>query len=387
LLASFFFTLRKQGVPVTLTEWLVFMEALAKGLAWSDAKTFYALARSLLVKDVAYYDIFDQVFLHIFKDAELSETLKKDVEDWLNDPLPMPHLSEEELKLLEAMDFDRLREEFENRLREQDSRHDGGDRWIGTGGRSPFGHSGVNPAGIRVGGEGGMHSAVQVASLRRFKNYRQDVTLDIRQMKVALKKLRVLERVGVADELDVGETIDETCKNAGELELIFRPERKNRMKLLLLMDAGGSMDPYARLVNRLFSAASQMNHFKGFKHYYFHNCLYEEVFEDIYLDQRVATGKLFSDLDASWRVILVGDAAMAPSELTSVNGAIYYYHRNETPGLVWLKRVREHFRKTVWLNPIPKANWWSYTIAMVGKVFPMFPLTVDGLEEAVGTLR
>ncbi len=387
MLTDFFFTLKAQKVPVSTTEWLTFMEALTQGLAFADFYTFYTLARSLLVKDIAYYDAFDQVFAHIFKNANLSETLRDDIQQWLEDPIPLPKFDEETIKALEAMDFDRLKEEFENRLREQDERHDGGNRWIGTGGTSPFGHGGQNPAGIRVGGEGRNRSAVQVASERRFRNYRQDITLDVRQMKVAMKKLRVLERVGAEDQLDVDASIDKTCRNAGELDLVFVPERKNRLKLLLLMDAGGSMDPYARLVNQLFSAASQMNHFKEFKHYYFHNCLYEDVFEDIYLDRRWPTGKLFSELDGSWRVILVGDAAMSPYELTSRHGAIYYYHRNEIPGIVWLKRVADHFRKTVWLNPIPERHWWGSSITMIQQTFPMFPLSVKGLEEAVKTLR
>ncbi len=387
MLTRFFFKLREYKVPVTVTEWLTFMEALSQGLAYSDVNSFYSLARSLLVKDVAYYDAFDQVFLYFFKDADISLQLKDDILDWLSDPLPLPQLSEEERKLLESMDFDSLRDLFEQRLKEQDERHDGGNRWIGTGGTSPFGHGGVNPAGVRVGGEGGNHMAVQVAHDRRFRNYRQDQILDVRQMKVALKKLRVLERVGAADELDLDGSISETCKNGGELELLFRPERKNRMKLLLLMDAGGSMDPYARLVNRLFSAASQINHFKEFKFYYFHNCIYESVFEDIYMDERVPTGKLFNDLDANWRVIIVGDAAMSPYELSARHGAIYYYHYNEIPGIVWLKRVSDHFRKIVWLNPIPRHNWWSQSIHTIMRIFPMYPLTVGGIDEAVQTLR
>ncbi len=387
MLTEFFFKLKSNKVPVTITEWLTFMEALSKGLAYSDFLTFYSLARSLLVKDVAYYDAFDQVFAHVFKNAELSPTLRKDIEDWLNDPLDFPHLSEEEIKMLEALDFDRLKEEFEDRLKTQTERHDGGNRWIGTGGTSPFGHGGTNPAGIRVGGEGGAHSAVQVATKRRYKNYRQDRIIDVRQMKVALKKLRVLERVGAADELDVDESIDKTCRNAGELELIFRPERKNRMRLLLLMDAGGSMDPYARLVNRLFSAASQINHFKDFRFFYFHNCIYETLFTDIYMDERIPTGQIFKEFDGDWRVIIVGDAAMNPYELTARNGAIYYYHRNELPGIEWLKRVDDHFRKIVWLNPIVERNWWSQTIRLIQSIFPMYSLTVHGLEEAVQKLR
>lgn len=387
MLTRFFYTLKAHKVPVTITEWLTFMEALAKGLAWADMYTFYTLARSLLVKDVAHYDTFDQVFAHLFKDAELSPQLKEDITNWLENPLDFPNLTEEEMAALEAWDFERLKEEFEKRLLEQDERHDGGNRWVGTGGTSPFGHSGYNPAGIRVGGEGRLRQAVQVATARRFKNYRQDVVLDLRQMKIALKKLRALERVGRAEELDLDESIAKTCKNAGELELAFRPERKNRMRLLLLMDAGGSMEPYARLVSRLFSAASQVNHFQRFEHYYFHNCVYEHVFSDIYFDERVPTAKLFSDYDSDWRVILVGDASMSPYELLSRYGAIYYYHRNEIPGIEWLKRLDDHFRRIVWLNPMREEHWWAQSINIVKSVFPMYPLTINGLEEAVTELK
>ncbi len=387
MLTTFFYKLREYKVPVSITEWMTFMEALSKGLAYSDLNTFYALSRSLLVKDVAYYDAFDRVFAHVFKDADISPALRDDIEEWLKTPIDVLNLSEEERKLLEALDFEKLKEEFEKRLKEQDERHDGGNRWIGTGGTSPFGNSGVNPAGVRVGGEGGMRSAVQIATQRRFQNYRKDLVLDVRQMKVALKKLRALERVGPADVLDLDESIDRTCKNAGELELIFQPERKNRTKLLLLMDSGGSMQPYARLVSRLFSAASQMKHFKEFKYFYFHNCIYEHVFEDIYLDERIPTGRLFQDFDASWKVILVGDAAMAPYELSARHGAIYYYHMNDIPGAIWLKRIADHFRKVAWLNPIPQHQWWSSTIHSIADIFPMYTLSIKGLEDAIARLR
>jgi len=387
VLTTFFFKLKEYKVPVTLTEWLTFIEALAKGLAWSDLDTFYSLSRSLLVKDVAYYDAFDQVFAYVFKGQEISLELQQDIRDWLENPIDFPGIDEEAMKAIEKWGMEKLIEEFEKRMKEQDERHDGGNRWVGTGGTSPFGHGGYNPQGIRVGGEGGGHRAMQVATERRFRNYRKDMVLDTRQLKVALKKLRALERVGVEDELDLEESIDQTCRNAGDLELVFRPEKKNRLKLLLLMDAGGSMDPYARLVNSLFSAASQMSHFKEFKHYYFHNCVYEEVFEDIYMDKRVPTGKLFRELDSNWRVIIVGDASMSPYELTAAGGAIYYYHMNDVPGIEWLKRIKDHFHKTVWLNPTPKRHWYSNTIFMINRIFPMETLSIEGLEEAVRIIR
>ncbi len=389
MLLPFFYLLRSRKVPVTVTEWMTLMEALSKGLAYSDLAVFYSLSRSLLVKDVAYYDAFDDCFAHFFKDADLPPMLHDELEKWLSDPNPLPNLSPEEQAALDRWDLDKLREEFEKRLQEQTEAHHGGNRWIGTGGTSPFGHGGVNPQGVRVHGESRNKSAIQVAHERRFRNFRNDLVLDVRQMKAALKKLRALERVGAADELDLDETIDKTCRDAGEIELVFHPERKNRLKLLLLMDAGGSMDPYARLVSRLFSAASQMNHFKEFKHFYFHNCVYEFLYEDIWMDSRVATGDLFRQLDASWRLIFVGDAAMAPSELMNPYGSLYYYHRNQQAGVTWLDRFRDHFRRAIWLNPINNRRYWNYTYTtkVIGNIFPMFPLTLGGLEEGIQELR
>ncbi len=387
MLTDFFFLLRANRVPVTVTEWMTFIEALGKGLAEESLGRLYTLARSLLVKDVTHYDTYDRVFAHFFRDVELAPRIKEELEDWLSQPIDFLNLSPEEREMLEKWDFDKLQEEFEKRLQEQTERHDGGNRWIGTGGTSPFGHGGYNPQGIRVGGQGGNRTAIQVATLRRFANYRSDRVLDLRQMKVALKKLKVLERVGAADELDLDASIDKTCRDGGEIDLVFRPERRNRFKLLLLMDAGGSMDPYAELVSRMFSAASQMSHFKDFKYYYFHNCVYEEVFTDMELDERVATGKLLADLESDWRVVFVGDAAMSPYELAAKYGAIYYYHRNEQPGIWWLKRFSQHFRKVVWLNPMPERFWMNQSIQMIRKLFPMYSLTIDGLEEAVDTLR
>ena len=249
--------------------------------------------------------------------------------------------------------------------------------------------------GLAVIGEEEKAEVLDVLNARSpFRFYGPDVQKKTEQletllceMKMALKKLKVLERVGAADELDLDASIDKTCRDGGEIDLVFRPERKNRFKLLLLMDAGGSMDSYADLVSRIFSAASQMSHFKQFRYYYFHNCVYEEVFTDMELDERSATGKLLSDLESDWRVIFVGDAAMSPYELAAKYGAIYYYHRNEQPGLWWLKRFVHHFRKVVWLNPMPERFWMGQSIQMIRKLFPMYTLTLDGLEEAINALR
>ena len=385
---DFFLLLRRHGVPATLTEFMTLMQALNQGLAHASLDGFYHLARSILVKTEAHYDQYDQVFAHFFKDAEISPQIRDEVMRWLEDPVPFPELPPEVMARLEAMDLEELRRELEQRLQEQTERHDGGNRWVGTGGTSPFGHSGHHPGGIRVGGpEHGMGTAIQVAAARRFKNYRKDVQLDVRQMRVALSKLRALRREGAPEELDLDATIDETAKNAGDLELVWVPPRKNQLQVLLAMDAGGSMAPHARLVSRLFSAAAAMRNFKEFEYFYFHNCIYDNLYKNIYHDERVKTATVLSDHDGDWRMILVGDARMAITELTAPYGAIDYYEANRTPGVEHLRRISAHFRRVAWLNPIPPRFWNHPTTAMIGRLFPMFPLTIEGLEDAVTHLR
>jgi hypothetical protein len=381
-----FYTLRQLKVPVSVTEWMTLMEALSKGHAQSSLTSFYHLARAVLVKSETFYDQYDQAFAHVFRQAALPPDIRQEILDWLADPLNRLELSEEEMEKLKRWDLDKLREELEKRLQEQTERHDGGGRWVGTGGTSPFGHSGAHPAGIRIGGEGGGGRAIQIASARRFKNYRTDVALDVRQIKVALKKLRQFAKEGPEDELDIDLTIDKTCREAGEIELVFTRARKNTVKVLLLMDSGGSMSPYSRLVSRLFSAAHQMTHFRDLKAYYFHNCIYQDLFKDIYNNEAEPTAGVLKNLDGDYKVILVGDAYMAPSELMSVGGAIDYYYHNETPGYEWLSRIADHFRNCVWLNPLPQMAWVNHTIRTIGQIFPMYPLTLDGVEEAVRKL-
>lgn len=381
-----FYALRQLKVPVSVTEWMALMEALDKGLARSSLTGFYNLSRSVLVKSETFYDQFDQAFAHVFRDAEMPDDIRQEILDWLSDPINRLELPEEEIQRLKHLDLDELRRELMKRLEEQTERHDGGGRWVGTGGTSPFGHSGSHPGGIRIGGPGGGRHAVQIAAERRFRNYRTDVALDVRQIKVALKRLRQFVREGPEDELDIEETIDKTCREGGEIELVFRRERKNKVKVLLLMDSGGSMTPYSRLVSRLFSAAHQMSHFRDLKAYYFHNCIYQDLFKDIYNSETEPTASLLQNLSADYKVILVGDAYMAPSELFSVGGAIDYYYHNEIAGIEWLMRIADHFRRCVWLNPMPERAYFHHTISAVGKVFPMFPLTLDGLEDAVKKL-
>ena len=246
----------------------------------------------------------------------------------------------------------------------------------------------VNPGGIRVGGEGGGRSAVQIASERRFRNLRSDLTLDVRQMSAALKKLRVLTRQGRQNELDLKQTIAQTANNAGDLEIIWQAPRKNRVKLLLLMDVGGSMTPYSRLCSQLFSAAHQASHFKQFKSYYFHNCPYEVLYENMARRKGESTQEVLQQFDSTWTCIVVGDAAMAPSELMSAGGAIDFYYMNTRPGWYWLQQIKETIPRTVWLNPDPPRYWTTtFTVQKIQTLFEMYPLTLNGLDDAIAFLR
>ena len=383
---DFFYTLRRHKILVAPTEWRVLMQALSLGFAHTSLERFYTLARSLLVKDVSYYDAYDLAFKEAFHGITTPDAIIEEILAWLQDPHTLAHLTPEQLAWLHELDLEALRALFAQRLREQQERHDRGSRMIGTGGTSHFGQHGQHPKGIRVGGEGGQRSAVQVAEERHYENYRRDRTLDIRQIQVALKKLRNLKRLGAEEELDLDETIDQTCRNGGEIELIFCPPRKNNAKVLLLMDAGGSMMPYTTLVERLFSAAHKATHFKDFQYYYFHNCIYEQLYSDMRLNKRVSTPSLLHSLDADYKVILVGDAYMAPEELMDTGGALYYYHHNDMPGITWLRRIQEHFRAGIWLNPLPEGQWNRTTINLVRQVFPMYELTLDGLERSIQQL-
>jgi uncharacterized protein with von Willebrand factor type A (vWA) domain len=384
---DFFYLLRARGLPVGTTEWLGLMEALGMGLEGQSLSGFYHLCRALCVKTEAHLDLYDQCFAEHFRGVEVAQSVKDELAKWLENPILPRALTEEELAQLKALDLDELRRLFEERMREQTERHDGGSRWIGTGGTSPFGQGGQHPTGVRVGEEGGGRSAMQVASQRRFRNLRNDLTLDVRQIGVALRRLRLLTREGQRDELDLDGSIDATARNAGEIDLLFRPERRNRVKLLLLMDVGGSMTPYTRLSEQLFSAAHGVAHFQAFRSFFFHNCVYESLYTDIERRQTRPTLEVLEELDASWFCVLVGDAAMHPYELTMAGGAVDYYHRNEEPGVAWLHRLRRRFPRSAWLNPDPPHYWSGTSVQMIRQIFDMFPLTLDGLDEAVEHLR
>jgi len=375
-----------RGVRVTTHEWLALMEAMDKGVVEPSLIHFYYTARSLLVKREADFDRFDNAFLEVFAGIDTPEETLDKVLDWLNDPKGLPNLSPEELAALEAMDLEALRELFEQRLREQTERHDGGNKWVGTGGTSPFGHGGVNPAGIRVGGHGGGKSAVQIASNRVFQNYRDDLVLDVRQIQVAMRRLRRFSRKGVQEELNLDETIDQTGRNAGDLTLVFQPERKNQIHMTLMMDAGGSMTPFARMVSRLFTAASKAGHWKHFDAYYFHNCPYEHVWSDISLREEVTTSDVIKNARETSMLVFVGDATMHPGELTEKYGSVDYWHRNETPGVEWIRRLKKAYPCTVWLNPMPQRWWNAPSLLMISNLIRMYPLTLQGLDEAIRAL-
>jgi len=381
----FFYLLKTKKIPVSMTEWMTFMQALDKGCV-KNLDDFYFLSRAILVKSESYFDEFDVAFQEFAQDIENAQDISQQIWEWLNDPLNKALYDEMQKQMVEKYDFDELLKELQKRLEEQTEQHDGGSHWIGRGGTSPFGHSGYHPAGIRIGGESHGRHAVQIAAERRFRNYRSDITLDTRQMKIALKRLRQLTRTGPEDELNLDKTIDATAKNYGELELIWQRARKNTVKVLLLMDVGGSMDPFSLLCSQLFSAAHSSTHFRDFQHYYFHNCIYDNVYDDIERYQAIPTNQLLNTLTSDYKLIIVGDARMAPWELSERNGAINYYEHNDVPGINWLQRIADHFTHAVWLNPDSLQYWDNYTVELIAKVFPMFPLTLDGLDMAVQKL-
>ena len=384
-----FYGLRDEGVPVGIQEWRMLMEALEKGLHRSSLLHFYHLARATLVKSEVYYDAFDRVFLRIYEGIEGSLDIESEVLDWLNDPKNFPELTDEQRELLERLNHDELMRKFLETLAEQTERHDGGGRWVGTGGHSPFGHGGEHPTGIRVGGPGRSRTAMKVAEERRFQDYRTDLTLDVRQIQVALRRLRQLTRTGVPSELDLDETIDATCRNAGEIELVFRPERRNDVRLLLLMDVGGTMDPYFQPVSRLLTALHEAHGLRDFRAYYFHNCVYDHVYETghLHYGASLPTGDLLRRLGERWKLVVVGDAAMHPAELMDRFGNIDPRAVSETPGIVWLQRLADHFERSVWINPDDPKIWdRTATTRMVRRLFPMYHLSVEGLSEAVSAL-
>jgi uncharacterized protein with von Willebrand factor type A (vWA) domain len=395
MFAPFVHELRKAGLPASVTEWLALMGAMKAGVAGYDLDDFYYLARTTLVKDERHLDRFDRVFGEVFKGLEPPTTVTGEVitrelpEEWLK-KLAERFFSAEEMAKIQALGgFEKLMETLKQRLAEQQKRHQGGSRMIGTNGTSPFGAEGYNPEGVRIGQEGSRHRrAVKVWDKREFRDLDDDAALGARAMKLALRKLRRFARQGEANELDVDGTIGATARNAGTLDLRMRPERRNAVKILLLLDIGGSMDDHIRASEELFSAAK--SEFKHLVHLYFHNCPYERFWKSNRRrsEQMVPTWEVLRTYGPDWRVVFVGDAAMAPYEIVEPGGSVE--HWNEEAGKVWLQRLTAHFRRVAWLNPTPQGHW-GYTTsigiiqdAMQGR---MFPMTLDGLDGLAKALR
>lgn len=391
---NFFYLLRARGLKVSINEWLTLTEALDKGLCRSSLVDFYYLCRSIIVKSETEFDKFDLAFAEFFRGVETAEDIPDEVWKWLDEEIKPAAMIDKLKQEFPHYELDELLKMLEERLEEQKEAHRGGNYWVGTGGTSVFGHNGYNPAGIRVGGESRHRSAVKVAGERNFRDFRQDNILDTRQFQMAFRKLRQFSSRVEAErtELDVEGTVQETCDNAGLLSLVFEKPRQNTVKVLLLFDSDGSMTPYSKMCSMLFQAANKSNHFKDLKTFYFHNCIYDHLYETPLCrwGDWTETEWIFQNLSSEYKVIIVGDASMAPSELMSRGGSSYYSHYNEVPGIDWLERIKRHFSHVVWLNPIKKSYWaydyGSFTIERVGEIFPMFELSLEGLESAIKKL-
>jgi uncharacterized protein len=386
----FFGELKTAGVPVSLREYLTLVEAVRAGIPEWSVDRFYYLARSALVKDERNLDKFDRVFGHCFKGLELGvEALFGEIPaEWLK-KLAEKNLTEEEKRQIEALGgWEKLMETLRKRLKEQKGRHQGGSKWIGTAGTSPFGAYGYNPEGIRIGqDEGRQRRAVKVWDKREYRNLDDDVEIGTRNIKVALRRLRRFAREGAATELDLPDTILSTARNAGWLDLKFVPERHNAVKVLLFLDVGGSMSPHVRVCEELFSAAR--SEFKHLESFYFHNCLYESVWKDNRRRhvERIPTTQLLHTYGSDYKVVFVGDASMSPYEIVQPGGSVE--HWNEEAGMIWLQRVLDTYPKAAWLNPTPEDRWdWTASTGMIGKIFGgrMFPVTLSGLDSAMRSL-
>jgi uncharacterized protein len=386
---SFFAELREANVPVSLREYLTLMEAMHKRVAAFDVEEFYFLARTALVKDERHLDRFDRVFGHCFNGIETPSDPRAAIpEAWLR-KLAERYLTDEEKRLIETLGWDKLLETLRRRLADQRERHQGGNKWIGTAGTSPFGAFGYNPEGVRIDQENGRNrSAVKVWDRREFRNLDDTVELGTRNIKLALRRLRQFAREGAAEELDVDDTVRSTAHNAGWLDLKLVPERHNAVKLLLFLDVGGSMEDHVRICEELFSAAR--SEFKHLVHFYFHNCIYDSVWRDSrrrHVEQ-LPVMEIIRTYDRSHRVVLVGDASMSPYEIEKEGGSVERW--NDEPGEVWLRRLLDAYPQAVWLNPVPEQYWdGTASIGMIRRTIAdrMFPLTLDGVDRAMRRLK
>jgi uncharacterized protein with von Willebrand factor type A (vWA) domain len=393
MFVDFFYQMRESGIPVSPTSFLTLHKALRSGLIGS-LDDFYTASRTILVKSERYFDLFDRIFAHYFEGAELPEQegvalddmARTLLETWLENPKLLADalgMDESELK---KMTPEELIDYFKERLKEQTERHDGGNKWIGTGGTSPVGHSGYHPEGMRVGGVSRNRSAIKVAMDRRYKDYALDGPLTQAMVGEAIKRLRHLRPSGPKDRVDVEATIYQTMKNAGEIEIIFGQSLKDRLKVILAIDNGGwSMDPYVEVVQTLFNYAKAQ--FKEVKTFFFHNTIYDILWKDASRYREPARVDEFAALDTETRLILIGDASMAPYELMARDGSIHLEERSGKSSIERLKFLAETFRHNVWLNPVPVSMWnYTPTITAIGAIFPMFELSIDGLEKAVTKL-
>ncbi|SUA64939.1 vWA domain-containing protein [Oligella urethralis] len=387
MLINFFYLLRQYGIPVSINELLTLIDLLRRPLMTPTLDDFYRTARMTMVKDESHFDRYDQAFAAFVSKVEpVMEQFKEIPEHWLLAEFKK-HLSEEQKAAIEKHGWDKLMELFKERLAEQNERHAGGSKWIGTGGTSPFGHSGYHPEGIRIGGPSAGHrTAVKVWEERHFREYDSQQELGTRNFKMALRRLRRFGREGAVEELDLDGTIRGTAKNAGHLDLQMVPARHNTVKVLMLLDSGGSMDDHIAIVEELFSAAR--SEFKHFEAYYFHNCLYERVWR-YQAGRRVykSTWDLLRSMNEDWRLIFVGDAAMSPYEIIHPGGSVEHY--NKEAGGVWLKRAVEHWPKSIWLNPNPQTHWQYYhSTRLIYELLGgrMYGLSISAIDEAMRLL-
>ncbi len=389
MLVDFFFTLRKYQVPASLRELLDLLKAMEQGVVFASLEDFYSLSRVILVKDESQYDKFDQAFAEYFDGVQSINLFDNTLpDDWLRKTFER-HLSDDEKKAIEAMGgLDKLMETLKKRLEEQKKRHEGGNKWIGTGGTSPFGAYGYNPEGIRVGQDGNRNfSAVKVWDKREFRNLSTDVELGTRNIKVALRKLRKFARTGASEELDMDATIAGTARNAGLLDIHMVPERHNAVKVLMFFDVGGSMDAHIKVCEELFSAVH--TEFKHLEYFYFHNCVYEGVWKDNQRrhNEAMSVWDVIHKYGSDYKLIFVGDATMGPYEITYPGGSVE--HWNKESGEAWLRRMLGHFQRAIWLNPQPKEHWpYYHSIRIIQDIMSqrMFPLTLDGLSEGIQCL-
>ena len=386
MLVNLFTAVKGYGVPVTLREFLDLLTALEKRLVFANWNDFYYLSRSIMVKDEKYFDKFDRAFDVYFKGIEsLDDVLKLIVpEEWLRKEFEKDLTPEELKKIKDLGGLEQLMKEFKKRLEEQDKEHHGGSKWIGTAGTSPFGNDGQHPNGIRVGGKSNKGMAAKVWEDRQFQNLDDSLQLGTRNIKVALRKLRKMTRKGENWEFDLHGTIKETAKNAGYLELNYLREKLNDINLIVFFDVGGSMDPFVKVCEELFSAAK--SEFKNLEYYYFHNCIYESVWRDNLRrnDERIKTQDILNKYSKNHKILIIGDASMAPYELTNSGGSIE--HWNKESGEEWVKKINSHFYKSAWLNPVHQDHWdYTSTIKMISTLMDqnMFPLTISGISDAV----